>query len=59
MIINRYHYVINLDIASNFYIVIDPVYPGSCARRSVVMSKLRAVYNHSQNIYTNSSFHMK
>ena len=59
MIINRYHYVINLGIASNFYIVIDPVYPGSCARGSVVVGKLRTIYNHSQNVCTNSGFHVK
>ena len=32
MITKRYHYVINLGIFSNFYISIDPTYPGSLAK---------------------------
>ena len=32
MISKGHHYMINLGIASNFYINIDPAYPGSCAR---------------------------
>ena len=28
MINKGYHYVITLDIVSNFYIRVDPVYPG-------------------------------
>ena len=32
MINKGYHYVINLGIVSNFYISIDPVYPGSLAK---------------------------
>ena len=35
MISKGYHYVINLGIACNFCISIDPVYPGFCARRSI------------------------
>ena len=43
MISKGYHYVINLGIDSNFYVSIDPAYPGYCARGSVVMGKLRAI----------------
>ena len=32
MITKGYHYVINLGIFSNFYISIDPAYPGSLAK---------------------------
>ena len=32
MIAKGYHYVINLDIVSNFCISIDPVYPGSLVK---------------------------
>ena len=38
-----YHYVINLGIASNIYISIDPVYPGSCARGSIIVGELRGI----------------
>ena len=41
IISKRYHYVINLDIVSNFYISIDAAYPGSCAIRSNAAGELR------------------
>ena len=52
MVSKGYHYVINLGIVGNFYISIDPVYPGSCARgeESPVIHKI---------FETNSSFHVK
>ena len=37
MISKGYHFVINLGIVSNFYISVDPVYPGSCAIGSIVV----------------------
>ena len=43
MISKGYHYVINLGITYNFYISIGPVYPGSCARRSIVAGELRGI----------------
>ena len=45
MISKGYHYVINLAIASNFYtsISIDLIYPGSYARGSIVVHKLRGI----------------
>ena len=43
MISKGYHYVINLGIACSFYINIDPVYPGSCARRYIVTGELRGI----------------
>ena len=43
MISKGYHYVINLGITYDFYISIGPVYPGSCARRSIVASELRGI----------------
>ena len=33
--------MINLDIASKSHISIDPVYPGSCFRGSIVVGELR------------------
>ena len=41
MISKGYHYVINLGIAFNFFISIDPVYSRSCPRRSIVAGELR------------------
>ena len=43
MISKRYHYVINFGVASNFYINLDPVYPGPSVRGSIVAVKLRAI----------------
>ena len=43
MIIKGYYYVVNLGIASSFYFSIDPVYPGPCARRSIVASELGGI----------------
>ena len=40
MISKGYHYVISIGIASNLYISVNPVYPGSCARGSVVAGEL-------------------
>ena len=39
-----YNYVINLGTVSNFYISIDLVYCGSCARESSVVGKLRGIW---------------
>ena len=36
--------VMNLGIARNFYISIDPDYPRSCARRSIVAVELRGIW---------------
>ena len=44
MIKKGYHHVIDLDIACNFYISIDPVYPRCCARRSIAEGKLRGIW---------------
>ena len=44
MISKGYHYMINLGIASNIYISIGPVYPGSCAQISIVVSELRETW---------------
>ena len=43
MISKGYHYVINLDIASNFHINIDPAYHGACARGSIIVAELRGM----------------
>ena len=43
MISKGYHYVINLGIACNFYMSIDPDYPVPCARRSIVVGELRGI----------------
>ena len=43
MISRGYHYVINLGIAGKFYISLNPVYSGSCAKRSIVAGKLRGI----------------
>ena len=40
MISKGFRIVINLGIAGNFYISIDPVYPGSCARGSIIVGEL-------------------
>ena len=45
MISKGYHYVINLGIACNFYISMDPVYPRSCARRYIIESELREIWD--------------
>ena len=37
---NGYHYVINVYIAGTFYIGIDPAYPGSCGRGSMIVGEL-------------------
>ena len=44
IISKEYHYVINLGIACNFSISIDPVYSISCARRSTVAIELRVIW---------------
>ena len=44
MISKGYYYMINLGIAYSFYITVDPVYPGSCAGRSIVPSELREIW---------------
>ena len=44
MISKEYHCMINLGIACNFYVSIDPVYPGSCARRSIVVTESRGIW---------------
>ena len=44
MISKGYHYLINHDIVSNLYIAIDPAYPGSCARGSIVVGEVRGVW---------------
>ena len=44
MISKGYHYVITLGITNNFYISIDPVYPGSCARVSMIVGELRGIW---------------
>ena len=44
MISKRYHYVINLGIVSNFYISIDPIYPGSCARGFDVVGEPKGIW---------------
>ena len=38
-----YYYII-LSISSNFYIVIDPFYPVSCATGSIIMVELRGIW---------------
>ena len=43
MISKGHHYVINIGIASNFYIKIDPVYLGSCPRGSIIMPEFRGI----------------
>ena len=43
MISRGYRYVINLGIVSKFYIRIDPVYPGSFARGSIIAGELREI----------------
>ena len=43
MISKRYYYVINFGIVSNFYMSVEPVYPG-CARGFVVVSELRGIW---------------
>ena len=43
MISRGNHCVINLGIACNFYISIDPVYPESCARRSIIAGEHRGI----------------
>ena len=44
MISKGHHYLINIGIACNFLISIDPAYPGSCSRRSIVASELRGIW---------------
>ena len=44
MICKGNHYVINLAIGSNFYISIDPVYPGVCARGYIVAGEIREIW---------------
>ena len=44
MISKGYAYVINLGIASNFYTSIGPVYPGSCTRGSIIVSKISGTW---------------
>ena len=39
----------NLGIACNVDISIDPVYPGSCAGRSIVAGKLRGIRRSQMN----------
>ena len=41
MVCKGYHYVINRRLVSNFYINIEPVYPGPCVRGPIVADKLR------------------
>ena len=43
MISKGYHYVINLGIVNNLYISIDPVYPLSCARGSIIVGELKEI----------------
>ena len=38
-----YHCVISLRIASNFHISVDPVYSGSCTRKSIILGELRGI----------------
>ena len=45
MITKGYYYVIILGIASNFYLGIDPIYSGSCARGSVIVAELRGIWD--------------
>ena len=49
MISKRYHYVINLGIACNVYISIDPVYPGSCGGRSIVAGEPSGIRRSQRN----------
>ena len=44
MISKGYHYVINLGIVSNFYISIDPIYPGSCAGGFDVVGEIKGIW---------------
>ena len=44
MISKGYDCVINLGIANNFHISIDPVYPGSYARGSIIVNELRGIW---------------
>ena len=44
MISKGYHYVINIGIVCTFYISLDPVYPGSCARGYIIVSELRGIW---------------
>ena len=44
MINKRYHYVVNLVIASNFHIILDPVYPPPCVRGSIMVGELREIW---------------
>ena len=44
MIGKGYHYVIKLGIANTFYIIIEPVYPGSCARGYIIVRQLRGTW---------------
>ena len=36
--------MINLSIACNLYISVDPAYPRSCARRSIAVSELSKIW---------------
>ena len=38
------HYVINVDVANNYYISIDTAYPRSCAKESIVAGELRGIW---------------
>ena len=44
MIITGQHYVVNLGIVSNLYISIDPFYPGSCDRGSILVGESRGIW---------------
>ena len=43
MISKGCRYVIHLGIISNVYIIVYPVFPGSCARESSVVGELRGI----------------
>ena len=44
MISKGHRYVINLGIASNLYISIDPVYHGSCPTGSIIIGEFRGIW---------------
>ena len=43
MVSKRYHFVLNSGVICNFYISINPVNPGSCARGSITVGELRCL----------------